>query len=264
VPAAEVGRAAVTFRRVSKAFGDVVVLRDVDLEVPPGQKLAIIGPSGSGKTTLLRLLMTLERPDSGIIEIFGDLLGMQRTKSGDLVRDSTRHLREVRGQIGMVFQHFNLFPHMTALENVIEAPVHVRGIPRDEARRQGLELLALVGLADKANVHPRKLSGGQQQRVAIARALALKPKVMLFDEITSALDPETIGEVLKVVRTLAHETAMTMLIVTHEMVFARDVADRVIFMEGGRIVEDDVPEVIFKRPNSERTKAFLRAVLAGR
>jgi polar amino acid transport system ATP-binding protein len=252
---------AVRFEKISKAYGPVVVLRELDLEVPAGQKVAIIGPSGSGKTTLLRLLMTLDSPDSGTIEVGGELLGLRREKSGRLVRDTDRHLRQVRGQIGMVFQHFNLFPHMTAVQNVMEAPVHVRGIPRDEAKRQAMELLSLVGVAEKADVHPRRLSGGQQQRVAIARALAMKPRVMLFDEITSALDPETIGEVLTVVRDLAQQTAMTMLIVTHEMDFARDVSDRVIFMEDGRIVEDDAPQTLFTKPRSDRTRAFLRAVL---
>jgi polar amino acid transport system ATP-binding protein len=259
---AEADACAVRFRGVSKAYGSVVVLKDVDLEVPQGQKLALIGPSGSGKTTLLRILMTLELPDSGLIEVFGDLLGLRPGReSGQFVPDSERHLRQIRSQIGLVFQHFNLFPHMTALQNVIEAPVHVRGVPVKQAREEGLELLSLVGLADKADVHPRKLSGGQQQRVAIARALAMKPKIMLFDEVTSALDPEMVGEVLRVVRRLAHEASMTMLIVTHEMGFAREVSDRVIFMERGRIVEDDAPEVIFRDPRSDRTRAFLKAVL---
>lgn len=259
---AKVGTCAVRFRGVSKAYGPVVVLKDVDLEVPHGQKLALIGPSGSGKTTLLRLLMTLDRPDSGHIEVFGEPLGLRPDRdSGKLVPDTERHIRQIRSQIGMVFQHFNLFPHMTALQNVIEAPVHVRGVPVKQAKEEGRELLSLVGLADKADIHPRKLSGGQQQRVAIARALAMKPKIMLFDEVTSALDPETVGEVLRVVRRLAHEGSMTMLIVTHEMGFARDVSDRVIFMERGRIVEDDTPDVIFKEPRSDRTRAFLSAIL---
>jgi polar amino acid transport system ATP-binding protein len=252
---------AVRFDQVSKAYGPVIVLRELDLIIPPGQKVAIIGPSGSGKTTLLRLLMMLDRPDSGTIEVFGGLLGQRRNRSGRLVPDTDRNLRQVRGQIGMVFQHFNLFPHMTALENVIEAPVHVRGLPATEARKQAMELLAMVGVAEKADVHPRRLSGGQQQRVAIARALAMKPKIMLFDEITSALDPETIGEVLKVVRDLAQQTAMTMLIVTHEMDFAREVSDRVIFMEDGRVVEDGKPATVFTNPASDRTRKFLRALL---
>jgi polar amino acid transport system ATP-binding protein len=250
----------VRFRGVSKSFGPVQVLREVDLEIPAGQKVAIIGPSGSGKTTLLRLLMTLERPDAGEIEVEGELLGVRR--QGDrLVPDSQAHLRMVRGKIGMVFQHFNLFPHMTALQNVMEAPVHVLGLPAGDARARALELLDHVGLADKAQSYPRQLSGGQRQRVAIARALAMRPKMMLFDEVTSALDPELVGEVLRVLRDLAHESGMTMLIVTHEMNFAADVSDRVIFMDGGRIVEDATPDVIFTNPAHERTKTFLRAVI---
>lgn len=253
---------AIRFAGVSKAFGPVKVLQNVDLDVPAGQRLAIIGPSGSGKTSLLRVLMTLEQQDAGTIQIFGDYLGLRPEGSqGNLVRDAERNIRRVRGQIGMVFQHFNLFPHMTALQNIIEAPVHVLGVPEKEAREQALELLSMVGLSDKADSYPRKLSGGQQQRVAIARALAMKPRIMLFDEITSALDPETVGEVLKVVRKLAQESAMTMLLVTHEMDFARDVSDRVLFMEGGRIVEDDAPSTIFRAPKSERAKNFLKAIL---
>jgi polar amino acid transport system ATP-binding protein len=251
---------AVRFRGVRKSFGTVEVLRDVDLDVPSGQKVAVIGPSGSGKTTLLRLIMTLERLDAGTIEIEGELLGA-RQASGQLVRDNERHLRQVRGKIGMVFQHFNLFPHMTALDNVMVGPVHVLGISRQEALERATDLLRLVGLEDKGAVHPRQLSGGQQQRVAIARALAMRPRIMLFDEVTSALDPELIGEVLNVVRNLARETAMTMLIVTHEMKFAEDIADRVIFMDHGSIVEDAPPKVIFRNPSSDRTRAFLRAVL---
>jgi polar amino acid transport system ATP-binding protein len=250
----------VRFHGVSKAFGPLQVLREVDLEIPAGQKVAIIGPSGSGKTTLLRLLMTLERPDAGEIEVEGELLGVRR--QGDrLVPDSQAHLRSVRGKIGMVFQHFNLFPHMTALQNVMEAPVHVLGLPAADARARALELLDHVGLAEKAQAYPRQLSGGQRQRVAIARALAMRPRIMLFDEVTSALDPELVGEVLRVLRDLAHESGMTMLIVTHEMNFAADVSDRVIFMDGGRIVEDATPDVIFTHPAHERTRSFLRAVI---
>ncbi|MBM4407543.1 MAG: ectoine/hydroxyectoine ABC transporter ATP-binding protein EhuA [Chloroflexi bacterium] len=257
---AAAGVTAVRFRSVHKSFGAVRVLRGIDLEVPTGQRLAIIGPSGSGKTTILRLAMTLERPDSGTIEIEGELLGQKRV--GDrLVPDDERHLRQVRGKIGMVFQHFNLFPHMTALQNVMLGPVNALGLTRAEARTRGLELLHVVGLEDKADVHPRKLSGGQQQRVAIARALAMRPRIMLFDEVTSALDPELVGEVLTVIRNLAHETAMTMLIVTHEMKFAADISDRVIFMDEGVIVEDAPSSVLFTNPAHERTRAFLRAVL---
>ncbi len=260
VPTQESDAPAVRFRRVSKAFGQTRVLRDLDLEVAPGQKLALIGPSGSGKTTLLRLVMTLEQPDDGAIEVFGRLLGVER-RDGRILRDERKHLRQVRGSIGMVFQHFHLFPHRTAIENVIEGPVHVLGLSRSEAQQRGRELLALVGLASKEDSYPRQLSGGQQQRVAIARALAMRPRVMLLDEVTSALDPELVGEVLEVVRRLAHETAMTMLIVTHEMRFAADIADRVIFMDGGSIVEDAPPSVIFRDPKEDRTRAFLKAVL---
>jgi polar amino acid transport system ATP-binding protein len=245
---------------VSKSYGPLAVLRSINLTVPAGQKVAIIGPSGSGKTTLLRLLMTLEKPDSGTIEVDGELLGVRR--DGDrLVPDDPKHLRMVRGKIGMVFQEFNLFPRLTVLENITLAPVHVLGLSRAAAEKRARELLALVGLSEKTDQHPRKLSGGQQQRVAIARALAMQPRVMLFDEVTSALDPELIGEVLRVVRLIAHETSMTMMIVTHEMDFARDISDRVIFMDGGQIVEDAGPDVMFTKPTSERTRAFLRAVL---
>jgi polar amino acid transport system ATP-binding protein len=251
---------AVRFRGVSKSYGQLKVLDHIDLEIGEGQKVAIIGPSGSGKTTILRLLMTLERYEAGTIEVFGDLLGLRR-QGQELVRDSEAHIRQVRKQIGMVFQHFNLFPHMTALQNVIEAPMQVLGLSRADAEQRAHELFAMVGLQDKTGSFPRHLSGGQQQRVAIARALAMRPKIMLFDEVTSALDPELVGEVLLVIRRLAKESGMTMLIVTHEMSFARDVSDRVIFMEKGRIVEDGDPGVIFRNPSSERTRAFLKAVL---
>jgi polar amino acid transport system ATP-binding protein len=204
--------------------------------------------------------MTLERYESGTIEVGGELLGLRR--DGDrLVPDTEAHLRQVRKQIGMVFQHFNLFPHMTALQNVIEAPIRVLRLSRREAEERARDLFAMVGLQEKAASYPRHLSGGQQQRVAIARALAMRPRIMLFDEVTSALDPELVGEVLQVIRRLAKESGMTMLIVTHEMSFARDVADRIIFMEKGRIVEEGEPGVIFREPRSERTRAFLKAVL---
>ena len=242
----------------SKSFGPLRVLDSLDLDVPAGQRLAIIGPSGSGKTTLLRAVMTLERLDSGSIQVFGRPLV---AADGSSSKGAGPRIREVRGQIGMVFQHFNLFPHMTALGNVMEAPVQVVGLGRQAARQVALDLLATVGLADKASAYPRQLSGGQQQRVAIARALAMQPRIMLFDEITSALDPELVGEVLQVVRRLAHESGMTMLIVTHEMSFARDVSDRVIVMDHGRIVEDGTPGNVLVNPANERTRAFLRAVL---
>jgi polar amino acid transport system ATP-binding protein len=258
--AAEPGQPILQLRGVSKSYGSLQVLRDIDLSVEAGQRIALIGPSGSGKTTLLRLVMTLETPDTGTIEVEGELLGLRRV-GGRLVKDSGSHLRSVRGKIGMVFQHFNLFPHMTALQNIMDGPVHVRGIPREKARARALDLLSMVGLRDKAASYPRQLSGGQQQRVAIARALAMEPKIMLFDEITSALDPELVGEVLEIVRDLARGTGTTMLIVTHEMGFAREVASRVLFMKDGQIEEDGDPEQVFANPRSERTRAFLSAVL---
>jgi polar amino acid transport system ATP-binding protein len=251
---------AVRCRAVSKSFAEVTALDAIDLEVPAGQKVGVIGPSGCGKTTLLRLLMTIERPDEGTIEIFGEPFPYKPSRKGMVVANE-RQLRRVRGQIGMVFQQFNLFPHMSALRNVAEGPIQVLGVPKAEAVARARELLDRVGIGAKANAYPRELSGGQQQRVAIARALAMNPRIMLFDEVTSALDPELVGEVLKVVRELAHETAMTMLIVTHEMSFARDISDRVIFMDHGRIGEDSPPDVIFSNPSNERTRAFLHAVL---
>ena len=256
----EAASSLIRFRQVRKSYGAVNVLDNLDLDIAEGEKVAIIGPSGSGKTTILRLLMTLERYESGTIEVGGELLGLRR--QGDrLIPDTEAHLRQVRKQIGMVFQHFNLFPHMTALQNVIEAPIRVLGLSRAEAEARARDLFAMVGLQEKAASYPRHLSGGQQQRVAIARALAMRPRIMLFDEVTSALDPELVGEVLQVIRRLAKESGMTMLIVTHEMSFARDVADRIIFMEKGRIVEEGEPGVIFREPRSERTRAFLKAVL---
>jgi polar amino acid transport system ATP-binding protein len=256
----EAASSLIRFHQVRKSYGELRVLDDLDLDIAEGEKVAIIGPSGSGKTTILRLLMTLERYESGTIEVGGELLGLRR--DGDrLVPDTEAHLRQVRKQIGMVFQHFNLFPHMTALQNVIEAPIRVLRLSRREAEERARDLFAMVGLQEKAASYPRHLSGGQQQRVAIARALAMRPRIMLFDEVTSALDPELVGEVLQVIRRLAKESGMTMLIVTHEMTFARDVADRIIFMEKGRIVEAGEPGVIFREPRSERTRAFLKAVL---
>ena len=249
----------VRFDKVAKRYGQLTVLDGLDLDIARGEKVSIIGPSGSGKTTVLRMLMTLEEINDGVIWVEGEpLTHMER--NGALVPASPAHVRRVRAKIGMVFQSFNLFPHMTALANCIEAPVTVLGMKRSEAEARAAELLDMVGLADKKGHYPSQLSGGQQQRVAIARALAMRPKVMLFDEATSALDPELIGEVLQVIRTLAGE-GMTMLIVTHEMQFAEDVADRVLFMDHGVIVEEGEPHVIFKAPRHERTRAFLRAVL---
>ena len=253
----------VRFERVTKQFGELTVLRELDLEVTRGEKLAIIGPSGSGKSTLLRLLMTLERPTSGEITVDGERLWhMERGER--LVDANEKHLRRMRGKIGFVFQHFNLFPHMSALRNVMEAPVRVRGMDRGAAESRARELLDMVGLAEKADSHPSKLSGGQQQRVAIARALAMEPEVMCFDEVTSALDPELVGEVLTVLAELARSGNMTMLLVTHEMRFAREVSDRVAFFDKGQIAEYGSPEKIFTEPEQQRTRAFLRAVLEPR
>ena len=240
---------------VVKRFGHLTILNGVSFTVKRGQVVVIIGPSGSGKTTMLRCINHLEKIDGGRIYIDGELLGY-RMVNGRLVEDSDAAISRVRSQIGFVFQRFNLFPHMTALENVIEAPIHVLHQSREEATERAMELLAKVGLAEKANSYPHKLSGGQQQRVAIARALAMNPKLMLFDEATSALDPELVGEVLKVMRQLAEE-GMTMVVVTHEMGFARDVADHVIFMDRGIIVEEGPPEQVFEHTNNERTRAFL-------
>ncbi|NKE69254.1 ectoine/hydroxyectoine ABC transporter ATP-binding protein EhuA [Nitrospiraceae bacterium HYJII51-Mn-bac16s-1-B09] len=250
----------IRMRDVRKSFGDLAVLRGLDLEIPPSQKVALIGPSGSGKSTVLRALMTLEKIDSGTIEIDGDPI-WTLVKNGREVPANAAHLRKIRSKVDMVFQQFNLFPHMTVLRNVTEAPIHVLRLPREEAVKNAMALLEQVGLPDKAEAYPAQLSGGQKQRVAIARALAMRPKIMLFDEVTSALDPERVGEVLAVIRRLALETEMTLLIVTHEMGFAREIADRVIFMDEGRIVEDDLPEKIFSEPKHERTREFLKRVL---
>jgi polar amino acid transport system ATP-binding protein len=241
--------------QIVKHFGHLLVLNGIDLSVRRGQVVVIIGPSGSGKTTLLRCINHLEKIDSGRIYIEGQMLGY-REVNGRLVEDSDAAIARTRAQIGFVFQRFNLFPHMTALENVIEAPIHVLHEPKDEVLDRARALLEKVGLSDKANSFPHKLSGGQQQRVAIARALAMNPKLMLFDEATSALDPELVGDVLKVMRQLAEE-GMTMVVVTHEMGFARDVADHVIFMDHGSIVEQGSPAQIFDEAANERTRAFL-------
>jgi len=250
----------VRFRAVRKAFGDLVVLDGLDFDVSRTEKLVIIGPSGSGKTTILRVLMTLERPDKGTVEVDGEHL-YHVEKRGKLVKAPGSHIRNVRLKIGMVFQHFNLFPHMTARDNVALGPNKVLGLSRQEARDKAEEFLVMVGIADKAAQHPAQLSGGQKQRVAIARALAMEPEVMLFDEVTSALDPELVGEVLNVVRDLAHNTRMTMLIVTHEISFARDIGDRVVMFDEGRVIEEGPPGEILTDPKEARTQAFLRAVI---
>ncbi len=243
---------------VHKRFGNVEVLRGIDLLVKPGETVVLIGPSGSGKTTFLRCINHLEKINSGCIYVGGQLIGYR--KRGDrLVEDSERNIAAQRARIGMVFQRFNLFAHMTALENIIEAPIRVKKVPKAEAIEKARALLDKVGLSEKGDSYPSQLSGGQQQRVAIARALAMDPMLMLFDEPTSALDPELVGEVLKVMEQLASE-GMSMVVVTHEMSFAREMADRVVFMDQGRVVEEGPPAEIFDRPAHERTQSFLRRI----
>ena len=244
---------------VHKSFGHLEVLKGINLTVEAGQVVVVIGPSGSGKSTFLRCLNHLEAVDKGRIYIDGQLMGY-REVDGRIKPDTQRNIARMRAEVGMVFQRFNLFPHMTALENIIEAPIHVRKVPRAVALERARMLLAKVGLLDKADSYPSQLSGGQQQRVAIARALAMEPKVMLFDEPTSALDPELVGEVLNVMRDLAKD-GMTMVVVTHEMNFAREVGDAVLFMDGGVVVEQGRPEEIFRVPSHERTRLFMRSVL---
>ncbi len=246
---------------IVKRYGHLTVLDGLSMEVMPGEKLALIGPSGSGKTTILRILMTLESISGGFIQVEGEQL-YHMTKGDRLVPADERHLHKMREKTGMVFQHFNLFPHKCVLDNVTLAPMLTKGIARADAERRAMELLDMVGLADKAKNMPAQLSGGQKQRVAIARALALSPKIMLFDEVTSALDPELVEEVLNVMRKLAEETDMTMLLVTHEMGFAHDFADRVLFFDHGKIVEEGKPGDIFRHPTQERTQAFLRKIIA--
>nr|KIU69556.1 arginine ABC transporter ATP-binding protein [Brucella anthropi] len=244
---------------ISKRFGPNTVLNHVELSLPTGSVTAILGPSGSGKSTLLRSINHLERVDEGFISVDGALVGYRQ--DGDTLYElKEKDILKRRADIAMVFQNFNLFPHMTVLENIIEAPIQVRGLARDAAVRLALDLLARVGLSDKVEAYPRQLSGGQQQRVAIARALALRPKVILFDEPTSALDPELVGEVLDVIKELAR-TGTTLVIVTHETGFAREVADTVVFMEAGQIVEAGPPSRIFNDAQHPRTREFLAKVL---
>jgi polar amino acid transport system ATP-binding protein len=245
---------------VHKSFGRLEVLKGISLTVKNGERVCIIGASGSGKSTFLRCINHLEKIDSGRIEVNGHLIGYREEK-GRIVEDTENNIAKQRSEIGMVFQRFNLFPHMTALENVIEAPVRVRKISKAVAVKQGEALLARVGLADKRDVYPGKLSGGQQQRVAIARALAMRPALMLFDEPTSALDPEVIGEVLDVMKALAFDMGTTMIVVTHEMGFAREVADRVVMMDDGKIIEEGPPSRFFDNPQEDRTKQFLSKIL---
>ena len=250
----------VRFADVTKRYGDLTVLDSLNLDIADNEIVAVIGPSGSGKTTVLRMLMTLEEIDEGVIYVDREPL-THMPKGDHLVRANQKHLRRMRTKIGMVFQHFNLFPHMTALENCIEAPIQVLGLSRAEAIERAEELLKLVGLEDKVDQHPVRLSGGQQQRVAIARALAMRPKVMLLDEVTSALDPEVVGEVTQVIRKLATEHDLTMLMVTHQMGFAREISDRVCFFYDGQIAEEGKPDQLFSSPKNPRTQQFLNAVL---
>lgn len=239
----------ISFDKVHKSFGKLEVLKGIDLQIPKGQVVTLIGPSGSGKSTILRCINGLEMPTSGTV-----------TVDGVNITDPKADIQKVRRNIGMVFQHFNLFPHMTVMENMIYAPTHVAKVPREEAQAKAMKLLELVGLTEKADAYPNKLSGGQKQRIAIVRALAMDPEVLLFDEPTSALDPEMVGEVLGVMKDLADQ-GMTMVIVTHEMGFAREVATRVLFMDGGQVLEQNPPGEFFEHPKNERLCSFLSKVL---
>jgi len=252
----------IRLEKVCKSFGPLAVLRDVSLEIAKGEVVCVIGPSGAGKSTMLRCINHLETIDSGTISIEGEPV-YRYMRDGRLVIDKDKRIEQVRAQVGMVFQSFNLFPHFTALENIMVSPLHVLRESLAELRPRALALMAKVGLSDKIDAYPHELSGGQQQRVAIARALAMRPKCMLFDEVTSALDPELVGDVLRVMRQLALE-GMTMIVVTHEMGFAREVADRVVFMADGAVVEQGKPNEIFSHPKNERTIQFLRSVLQRR
>jgi polar amino acid transport system ATP-binding protein len=250
----------IRFDGVVKKFGDNVVLDELDFAVRPGEFVTLIGPSGSGKTTILRLLMTLEQVSGGTIHVDGESLS--HMKRGDrLVPADEKYQRQLRKRIGMVFQQFNLFPNMKVLQNITEAPIRALGLSRVEAEQRAHELLDLVGLSEKVDAHPSQLSGGQQQRVAIARALAMRPQVLLLDEVTSALDPELVAGVLALLKDIARTTDITFLCVTHEMNFARDVSDRVLMFDKGQIVEDAPPDKLFSDPDHERTRTFLKAVL---
>ncbi|WP_317851799.1 ectoine/hydroxyectoine ABC transporter ATP-binding protein EhuA [Rhodobacter sp. TJ_12] len=251
-------RPMVSFRNVTKRYGDLVVLDGLNLDVAEGEMVSIIGPSGSGKTTVLRMLM-LETIQGGVIYVDGQPLS-HMDRGGMLVPATPRHLRAGREQIGMCFQHFNLFPHMTALGNCMEGPVQVLGMSKQAARERAEDLLEMVGMIDKRDEHPARLSGGQQQRVAIARALAMRPKVLLLDEVTSALDPEVIGEVTGVIKKLVEKYRLTIMMVTHQMGFAADISDRVCFFYDGRIEEQGAPADLFSNPQKERTQQFLSAV----
>ena len=251
--------ASIRLNKLCKRYGELDVLRSIDLDIPAGQTVSIIGPSGSGKSTLLRLLMTLDRPSSGEILIDGESMWVDG--QGRTMGPNSAHVRRVRGKIGMVFQHFNLFPHKTALGNVMEAPMHVEGLARDEASLRAREYLELVGLGDKLDAYPAQLSGGQKQRVGIARALAMRPEIMLFDEVTSALDPELVGGILQILRDLAAKRTMTMIIVTHQMGFAERCSDRTLFFDQGNVVEDAESRVLFSQPKEARTQQFLQSVI---
>ncbi|HLI13770.1 MAG TPA: amino acid ABC transporter ATP-binding protein [Alphaproteobacteria bacterium] len=247
-------------RNVFKRFGDVTVLEDVSLSVPKGSVTAIIGPSGSGKTTFIRCVNHMHPIDSGVILVDGDLIGYRRNADGSLSELREREFCRQRASIGMVFQHFNLFAHLSVIDNLTEAPVRVLGIDPKDARRRAMANLELVGMAEKASAMPGQISGGQQQRVAIARALTMEPKLLLFDEPTSMLDPELVGEVLRVMENLA-SSGLSMIIVTHEMAFARQVCDTVVFMDQGKVIEFGPPDQVFTNPKSPRTKTFLDAVM---
>ena len=247
----------VKYQNVTKSYGDFHVLKGISLDIHPGEKIAVIGPSGSGKTTIIRMLMTLEEPTSGDIIVNGTNL-WKMEKSGSMIRANEKHLREVRGDIGMVFQHFNLFPHMTILENCMSAPIHVKKENKDEVRERSVQMLGRVGLGDKLDFYPSQLSGGQKQRVAMARALVMRPKIMLFDEVTSALDPELVGEVLEVIRDIAQNDDMAMVLVTHEMDFALDIADKVLFLDQGVIAEQGTATEVLEYSTNERLQNFLR------
>lgn len=246
----------VKYRNVHKAFGDFKVLKGIDLDIFPAEKIAVIGPSGSGKTTIIRMLMTLEEPTSGDIIVDGTNL-WKMEKNGKMIRANEKHLRDVRGDIGMVFQHFNLFPHMTILENCMAAPIHVKKEDKSKVRERAIQILERVGLGNKLNNYPNQLSGGQKQRVAMARALVMRPKIMLFDEVTSALDPELVGEVLEVIRDIARNDDMAMVLVTHEMNFALDVADKVLFLDEGVIAEQGTASEVIEHSTNERLQTFL-------
>jgi polar amino acid transport system ATP-binding protein len=263
-PAAELPRGdapGIRFEKVVKRFGSNVVLRELNFTVDPGERVTLIGPSGSGKTTILRLLMTLENLDEGLIWI-GDETLWHEDRGGNRVPAGQKHLHEMRKQVGMVFQQFNLFPNMNVLRNLTEGPVRVLGLSKDEAVERAKGLLDMVGLSDKENAHPTQLSGGQQQRVAIARALAMQPRVLLLDEVTSALDPELVVGVQDLLRDIARQSDLTLLCVTHEMTFAKDISNRVLMFDQGQIVEEGPPDRIFGEPSEQRTRDFLQAVLA--